>query len=469
MPAVMAKTPLILLINPWITDFAAYDYWTKPLGLLLLGSLLREGGCGVTLIDCLDRQDPFTTQHPEIIPPVHRRYGTGKYPRMRIGKPPAYAGMPRHYYRYGIHPDSFRQQLMAVEQPALIWVTSMMTYWYPGVQETIRVIREVFPITPVWLGGIYARLCGEHAGRTSGASDVVTVPQPVIPDRIAAATGFSPTNRNTWGRFDIAPAPAWDLLPRLTYVPLLTGLGCIFRCPYCASGMLQPRWQRRSAEAVYREIRKWHREFGVVDFAFYDDALLIQAEDSLKPVLRRVCRDLPGLRFHTPNAVHIRALTPAWCRLLCESGFTTLRLGLETTEPKRQRDWGGKVETEMFRTTVANLQAAGFTANQIGVYLLCGLPGQSPEEVAAAIATVQETGVRPYLAEYSPIPGTAMWREAVAQSPFDLENEPLYHNNTFFACRRAGFTIQDLAALKDLARHARRDIKPETPSAPGGN
>lgn len=106
----------------------------------------------MTLIDCLDRHDPFTTQHPEIIP-VHRRYGTGKYPRVRIGKPPAYAGMPRHYYRYGIHPGSFRQQLMAVEQPALIWVTSMMTYWYPGVQETIRVIREVFPITPVWLGG----------------------------------------------------------------------------------------------------------------------------------------------------------------------------------------------------------------------------------------------------------------------------------------------------------------------------
>lgn len=69
MMAVMAKAPLILLINPWITDFAAYDYWTKPLGLLLLGSLLREGGCGVTLIDCLDRHDPFTTQHPEIIPP----------------------------------------------------------------------------------------------------------------------------------------------------------------------------------------------------------------------------------------------------------------------------------------------------------------------------------------------------------------------------------------------------------------
>ena len=195
----------------------------------------------------------------------------------------------------------------------------------------------------------------------------------------------------------------------------------------------------------------------MVDFAFYDDALLIQAESSLGPVLRRICRELPGLRFHTPNAVHIRALTPEWCQLLHESGFTTLRLGLETTRAEKQRDWGGKVETEMFRATVERLFAAGFAAKQIGVYLLCGLPGQSPEEVAEAILVVKETGVYPYLAEYSPIPGTPMWAEAVAQSQFDLGAEPLYHNNTFFACRRPAFSCRDLLQLKDLARRVRRE------------
>jgi hypothetical protein len=34
----------ILLINPWIHDFAAYDFWLKPLGLLYLGGLLRQNG-----------------------------------------------------------------------------------------------------------------------------------------------------------------------------------------------------------------------------------------------------------------------------------------------------------------------------------------------------------------------------------------------------------------------------------------
>ncbi len=102
------------------------------------------------------------------------------------------------------------------------------------------------------------------------------------------------------------------------------------------------------------------------------------------------------------------------------------------------------------------LSRAGFSSDQIGVYLLCGLPGQTPEEVAEAIRVVAKTGALPYIAEYSPIPGTKMWDDAVALSPFDLAGEPLYHNNTFFACRRPDFSYEDLLHLKELARQARR-------------
>jgi len=34
----------ILLINPWIYDFAAYDEWMKPLGLLYIASFLEKFG-----------------------------------------------------------------------------------------------------------------------------------------------------------------------------------------------------------------------------------------------------------------------------------------------------------------------------------------------------------------------------------------------------------------------------------------
>lgn len=453
----MAKAPFILLVNPWITDFAAHDLWAKPLGLLLLGALLKQGGCGAALVDCLDRYDPLTNRHPDIVPGVSRRYGTGGYPRMTVAKPEVYAELPRRYYRYGIHPQRLRQQLRDLPRPDLIWVTSTMTYWYPGIQQAIAVIREVFPAVPVWLGGIYARLCTQHALENIGADEIVTLPPAQLPQKLEAATGFSLPNRQHWGALAAMPPPAMELLAQFPYAPLLTSLGCPFQCPYCASRILQPHWQRRPAAAVHAEIRHWHDEFGVHDFAFYDDALLLQADQTLKPVLERICREGPKIRLHTPNALHIRALNPEWCRLLYESGFTTIRLGLETTRADTHLQWGGKVEQGMFSAAVQHLRAAGFSPSQIGVYLLCGAPGQTPREVAAAIEAVGDAGVQPHLAEYSPLPGTAMWSAACGVSNYNLAKEPLYHNNTFFACRRADFSYEDLKRLKALARQVRQE------------
>ena len=50
--------PNILCINPWIYDFAAYDFWSKPLGLLYIAAYLRQFGLNVEVLDCLDKWHP---------------------------------------------------------------------------------------------------------------------------------------------------------------------------------------------------------------------------------------------------------------------------------------------------------------------------------------------------------------------------------------------------------------------------
>lgn len=447
----MSKTPSFLLINPWIVDFAAFDLWAKPLGLLLLASLLKNGGCPVEFIDCLDRHDPMTNTHPGVLPGVDKKFGTGKYPRMPLPKPEAYSEFPRYLHRHGIHPDSFRAKLRGSAKPDLIWITSGMTYWYPGIQEVVRILREELPEVPIWLGGIYAGLCPGHATRTSGADLIVTVPISKLPGLLREKTGYELGNLAEWCDFSILPPPALEMISHLDYAPILTSVGCPYHCPYCASGRLQPEWKRSRADRIYDYILRTHSEMGTRDFAFFDDALLLDAEESLKPALEAVLLDGLPVRFHVPNALHIRALSRDWCGLLRACGFRTIRLGLETTSDRRNMEWGGKVATEMFLKGVENLLSAGFEGSEIGAYLLCGLPGQRPEEVAEGIEIVKGTGIRPYVAEYSPIPGTAMWNSAKAVSSFDIEGEPLYHNNTFFACRRPDFTYEDMVSLKRLA------------------
>ena len=62
-----------LLINPWITDFAAYNLWAEPLGLLYVASILHVAGADVSYIDCL-----YSAAQEN---PVPRENGCSKYRR----------------------------------------------------------------------------------------------------------------------------------------------------------------------------------------------------------------------------------------------------------------------------------------------------------------------------------------------------------------------------------------------------
>jgi hypothetical protein len=101
-----ADRPHILLINPWVHDFAAYDFWAKPIGLLSIASLLRRHGIAVSYIDCLDRFHPSAPKsRPEA------RHGRGPYLKHRLPKPAGLEDLPRYYSRYGIKPQWFDADL----------------------------------------------------------------------------------------------------------------------------------------------------------------------------------------------------------------------------------------------------------------------------------------------------------------------------------------------------------------------
>jgi radical SAM superfamily enzyme YgiQ (UPF0313 family) len=438
--------PLVLLVNPWIHDFAAYDVWAKPLGLLTLAAILRMHGCRVAYIDCLDR---FHPRMPRSDPAA--RHGRGPYRKTRLPKPRQFADVPRRFARYGIEPAWFREDLAGVGRPNLILITSAMTYWYTGVHETVAMVKEVLPKTPVLLGGIYATLCQDHARRCGGADEIFSGPAEADVLRLVKDhTGWTAAPVFHPDRLDSYPFPAFDLQHRIPCVPLLTSRGCPFACDYCAAHLLEHRRLRRSPESVVAELAYWQRDWGVSDFVLYDDAFLADPAGHALPVLDAVVRSGLKVRFHTPNALHIRGITPETARLMFNAGFTTLNLGLETTEFEN-RDLDRKVTAVEFDRAVRWLKGAGFSPRQIGAYLLVGLPGQETAAITRSIATVNRAGITPILAYYAPIPGTGLWERAVAASRYDLAADPLCTNNTVLPCRREPFNWQWLSELKQLA------------------
>lgn len=440
-------TPNILCVNPWIHDFAAYDFWAKPLGLLTLASILASHGFAVSYIDCLDRF------HPRALPTnPDARHGRGPYLKTRIPKPAGLENIPRNFCRYGIAPEWLREDLRSISTPDLILVTSLMTYWYPGVKETITLIKETLPNVPVVLGGIYATLCSEHAAVHSGADRLFTGPgEKSILELAGDTTGFAVRSKFDADNLDTYPYPAFDLQRKIAYIPLLTSRGCPFACSYCASHVLNPKRMRRDPDAIVEEIRYWHRTYGVTDFAFYDDALLVDAERHAIPLLQGIIESGLKVRFHTPNALHIREISADTARLMFKAGFETVRLGLETAAFEKRKELDGKVTADEFTRAVRFLREAGFRKRQIGAYLLAGLPGQNLSSLENSIQAVKESGITPVLAYYTPIPHTALWPKAVASSRFALESDPVFANNAVLPCRKEAFSWKTISRLKNLA------------------
>jgi hypothetical protein len=101
---------------------------------------------------------------------------------------------------------------------------------------------------------------------------------------------------------------------------------------------------------------------------------------------------------------------------------------------------------------VANLKEAGFSSEQIGAYLLVGLPGQSKAMIEDDVERVLLAGALPKLAEYSPIPGTEMWPKALQASRYPIDQEPLFQNCTLLPAAEPGVDAAFLQATRRRIR-----------------
>jgi radical SAM superfamily enzyme YgiQ (UPF0313 family) len=435
------SVPSILLVNPWIVDFAAYDFWNKPVGLLSVGAVLRDAGCEVRLVDCMDRFHPALADGPaartvrtgdgQATGPGDD--GSGHFLKEILKKPDLLSSVPRRYGRYGLPVETVRNLIASQPRPDAVLVTSGMTYWYPGVQAVIGLIRECHPDAPVLLGGIYATLCTEHARRSSGADRVIPGEgERAGLEAVASITGLK-ADPSRYADLDACPPPAQDLYPVLRSASVITSRGCPFRCPFCASHLLTGGgFRTRSPERVAGEIESIFRARGTVDFAFVDDALLFRKEEHLLPLLRLLAaRSLP-VRLHAPNGIHPSWVDGETADLMRKTGFRTIRLSVETVNPARQRDMGGKVTTDGLTEAVNRFVGAGYDPAELGAYAIMGLPGQPISETAETLAFVFSLGIRISLAAFSPIPGTASWAEAVRAGLITEDADPLLSNHAAF-------------------------------------
>ncbi|MHC4270294.1 MAG: B12-binding domain-containing radical SAM protein [Planctomycetota bacterium] len=447
------KVNNILLINPWIHDFTAFNLWAKPLGLLYVGSTLQRFGYRVFMIDCLhDYEYPYKQQH----------YGKRSFFSQKRDKPSIFNDIPRTFKRYGMLQDEFILKLKGIEKPMMVCVTSHMTYWYPGVFEAVSIIKTIFPSVPVVLGGIYATICREHAVENSGADYLIEGAGEF--EVLKLADNLSGKIRDydhviEWVENEMVPD--YELYPKLDSVSVITSRGCPYRCSYCASFLFESKFRFRQPEKVVNEIEKYVKRMGVEDIAFFDDALLVDSKRLMIPILEMLIKKGIRTRFHTPNGLHPKYIDLQLARLLWRAGFKTIRMGFEGTSKAVQKASRNKVNCQDLERALQYLLKAEEDSDvyseknklswDVGVYILIGMPGQTVDEVIDSIEYVNRMGAKIKLAEYSPVPGTEEFQDASRLCP-KVVTEPLSHNKSTFATVGMGVDYETFDEVKALAK-----------------
>ena len=437
----------ILLINPWVYDFAAYDFWMKPLGLLYIAAVLeRHTSCRLDLIDCLGH-GPARAEGPLRLKPD----GRGPYPKVEVPKPAPLKRVPRRYSRYGIPVPLFREALDRVPIPDLVLMTCTMTYWYPGVQTAVDLVRKKFGGVPIVLGGVYPTLMPTHAAGHTGADIIVRgAGENKILPLVREVLGAGPFNAGEFAALDDLPDPAFGLLRDRTWLPLLTSRGCPYRCSFCASRLLYEGFEQRPPSSVVAEIERSSARFGTKHFAFYDDALFLNKSSHLVPILESVLVKGLNVSFHTPNGVHVREIDEEFARLLRRAGVKSIYLSQESVDGKLLKERSPKVLPGDLARALACLEKAGYVRGEISVYLIVGLPGQDAATIRESIRAVRELGAVPRLAHFSPIPGTPEFDTLARRGVLAPDADPLLHNKTALPYLGGDLSPEDLAEIRKI-------------------
>jgi len=458
--------PNVLLINPPIYDFAAYDFFNKPLGLLYLAAFLRRAGYNVRLIDALDRrrQDLICRFPARTV----KANGTAKYHSEVIATPALLRQVPLHYRRFGLPADLFAQALaeaVAEEPPAAVLVTSMMTYWYPAVADTIKQIRKVTPAVPIALGGVYARLMPDHAQRVCQPDWLYTGGSLLtVLKWLDSLTGRSSRYNHMDDNFLAWPAPAYELYSQLDYLTVITSVGCPFRCDYCASGLLQRQLLQLDADSFLAQLQSLipllDNSQDCLNIAFMDDALLAGGEQRIINILQRCLQLNLPLRFHCPNGLHARFITERIAELIYTNNFSTVRISYEASDSsiRWQQASDHKVSDKDFQNAVRSLVGAGYKASQLDAYILVGLPGQTISEMEQSALAACDLGLKVRLCQYSPIPGTRLFDLACRRYGIDPA-EPLLHNNTVLPALDKAISWETLQQFKNNIQQLNQSLK----------
>jgi len=177
-------------------------------------------------------------------------------------------------------------------------------------------------------------------------------------------------------------------LMRYPALGIISSRGCPANCVYCTVKAVWGRtWRAKSAKRTVDEISLLHREYGIQEFAFYDDSASVD-----KKRWNGICDEIIArkldIKWSTPNGIAHWTLDENILEKMKVSGCYRVTFGIES----------GNVETRKFLGKPYPLEQAkqmiGY-ANKIGMWTICtnilGFPYETREAMEDTIRFAQRS------------------------------------------------------------------------------
>lgn len=220
-----------------------------------------------------------------------------------------------------VHSDYADKTLAALDKDTLMLGLSVMTNQVPMALELCRRVKARRPDLLIVWGGIHPILFPEQtlvsplvdmvvtgegvrtirdlAEHLQGARDKRDIRGIAFKDDGKAVFNgkTEPDDFSTLPHFDFSLLEDIEVYLKATNVyqremveagehirilPILSGLGCAYKCQFCINVILKRRYRRRSAEDIIAQIKRLQADYGANAFVFFDEDFLINKNRFLR-------------------------------------------------------------------------------------------------------------------------------------------------------------------------------------------
>ena len=243
-------------------------------------------------------------------------------------------GLFRHYFFHlerGDDVSLVRGCVLVSEEPDVVKVSSLFTYWSKDVFRAVKYYSELFPGATVMVGGVLASLVPE-----------------VVRDRFPGVVVHEGVDREAENaRID------WSRLGRSVQI-IHASRGCIRSCKFCGVGKIEPDISYKSWDEVKSEVQ-------LNDVVFFDNNFLMNPfHEEILEGLARLRVGGRVVRCEAQSGFDPRLLTPRTARMLKKARFRSVRISWDH----------GLEQAGVVRRALKCLVDAGFNSKSVGVFMI---------------------------------------------------------------------------------------------------